>query len=75
MNILKQRTLLHRQKSCVSVENHSETRYNQMVLNYFSENLGNACLHECMAIYIEVSTGVLISSFSFPLWISYAFVP
>lgn len=51
----QRRTLLHRQKLYVSVENHSETRYNQMLLFYCSENLENVCLLEHLAIYIEVS--------------------
>lgn len=51
----QRRTLLHRQKLYVSVENHSETRYNQMLLFYCSENLENVCLLEHLVIYIEVS--------------------
>lgn len=51
----QRRTLLHRQKLYVSVENHSETRNNQMLLFYCSENLENVCLLEHLAIYIEVS--------------------
>ena len=56
IRLLKQRrTLLHRQKLYVSVENHSETRYNQMLLFYCPENLENVCLPEHLATYIEVS--------------------